>query len=98
MSGNVRRLDTINFGPTIQAYANHVRTFEGIVSGVNSTTSAALNNWKGKGRDAFKDDCDKVQQNLKDIAEIMNEIREALRKAHEGYKETDRGVASDFKG
>ena len=69
--GNVTHLSTTNFNDTIHAYEAHIKTFEGIVKGVKSATDALLQNWQGKGRNAFEKDCKQVQLNLQDISEII---------------------------
>jgi WXG100 family type VII secretion target len=100
MAGNVKRLDTISFGSTIQAYNNHINTFNGIRTGVTTITNTVTNtsNWRGKGRDAFLDDANKVRRNLQDITEIMTDIRDALQKAQDNYQASDRATASNFRG
>jgi WXG100 family type VII secretion target len=95
--GSVKKLDTKSFTDAISAYGRHIRTFDGIVRGVNTTTGRLIDRWVGKGRNAFKSDCDKVQRNLVDITEIMNEIRDTLNDAHAEYRETDQSVASHMK-
>ena len=97
MKGSVKKLDTKSFTDTISAYGKHIQTFEGIVSGVKSTTSTLLDRWKGKGSKEYKSDCEKVQKNLKDITDIMNEVRDALSDAYAEYCETDSGLASQMK-
>jgi len=96
MPGTVKSLDTSSFGDTIQAYANHIRTFEGIVAGVSNTNATVVDSWRGKGRDAFWRDCEQVQRNLKDIADMMNEFRETLAKAHVEYKQADTELSQAF--
>jgi WXG100 family type VII secretion target len=100
MAGNVERLDTISFGPTIQAYTNHISTFDSIRTGVTTITNNVTNtsNWRGKGRDAFLDDANKVRHNLQDITDIMTEMRDALQKAQDNYQTSDNAMASDFRG
>jgi uncharacterized protein YukE/surface antigen len=96
MAGNVNHLDTINFNDTISSYAEHILQYEGIVKDVNNTTSAMLDNWKGKGRNAFEKDCLQVQLNLKDISEIMYDMRDALINALAEYISSDLALAKNF--
>ena len=96
MAGNVKKLDTINFNDTINAYATQIKKFEGIVSGVNKTTNNIVDRWKGKGRNAFEKDCKQVQLNLKDISDIMYNIRDALINAHAEYMKSDEALSKSF--
>ncbi len=96
MAGNVKHLDTVHFNDTITAYANHINKFEGIVKGVTNTTNTVIDRWKGKGRNAFEKDCKQVQLNLKDISEIMYDLRDALIDAHAEYMESDSTLSKTF--
>jgi len=95
--GSVNKLDTKSFTDAISSYNRHIRTFDGIVRGVNTTTARLTSRWFGRGSDAFKSDCNKVQRNLVDLTEIMNEIRDTLNAAYAEYCETDSSVASHMK-
>ena len=96
MTGNVKHLDTLNFNDTMSAYANYIREFECIVSGVNTAASTIVDNWKGKGRNAFEKDYKQVQLNLKDIYNIMYDLRDALIDAHAEYMKTDSALSKSF--
>ena len=100
MAGNVRRLDTISFGPTIQALTSSIQLFNDLRNGVNTTTNEVTNlsNWRGRGRDAFLDDSNKIRRNLQDINDILREMRDALQQAHNNYNSTDRNMAGNFRG
>jgi len=67
------------------------------VRGVNATTARLTDRWVGRGSDAFKDDCNKVQRNLVDLTEIMSEIRDTLNAAYNEYRQTDSSVANYMK-
>jgi len=96
MAGNVKHLDTVNFNDTINAYADHIRKFEEIVKDVDDLTNAVTNNWKGRGRDAFEKDCRQVRLNLKDITDIMYDLRDALINAHAEYIKADLAVSKAY--
>jgi WXG100 family type VII secretion target len=89
VADSFRRLDTINFEGTIRDYKKYLAQFEGIVREVNTITKTITDNWKGKGRNAFRKDCDQVQKNLQDINDIMNEMLDELVKSHEEYLNAD---------
>ena len=94
--GNLTHLDTASFESTITAYANYIKQFEEIVRGVNSTASRMIDNWAGKGRDAFEKDYKQVQLNLKDISDIMYDLRDALVDAQAEYIKTDASLSKSF--
>jgi len=96
MAGNVRHLDTVHFNDTIQVYANHITQFENIVRAVNNTTNNIIDRWEGKGRNAFEKDCKQVQLNLKDISDIMYNLRDALINAEAEYIKADSELSKSF--
>jgi len=96
MAGNVNHLDTANFNATMSAYTNYIRQFESIASGVNTAAGTMVDNWKGKGRNAFEKDYRQVQLNLKDITDIMYDLRDALIDAHAEYMKTDSALSKSF--
>ena len=96
MAENVRKLDTINFNQTINDYGNKIKQFEEIVEKVNRAANNAVEHWKGKGCDAFEKDYKQVQINLKDISDIMYDMRDALIDAHAEYMKTDKSLSKDF--
>ncbi len=95
-SGNVNHLDTKSFSDTYTAYANYVKQFEALVGEVNKICKNMVDNWKGKGRDAFEKDYKQVQVNLKDISDIMYDIRDALIDAHAEYIKADAALSKSF--
>ncbi len=96
MSGNVRHLDTVEFQATVTQYETHIKTFEGIIEDVGKITDTLLDNWKGKGCKAFETDSGQVQLNLKDISEIMYDLRDALVEAEAEYMKTDLELSKGF--
>lgn len=96
MDENVRKLDTQNFNQTIADYAKQIKQFEEIVAKVNSVANDAVEHWKGKGCNAFEKDYKKVQLNLKDISDIMYDMRDALIEAHAEYMKTDNALSKSY--
>jgi WXG100 family type VII secretion target len=97
--GSVRKLDTKSFNDAITAYANSLSEFQRIINSVNSITNTMVStaNWRGKGRNAFDNDCRQVRINLNDVNDIMHEIRDALINARDEYARTDDEVSNHFK-
>ena len=98
MADDFRRLDTLNFQGTISAYDRHIEQYHDIVQGVNKAAETLVDNWEGEGRNAFREDYTQVQLNLKDISDIMNEIRAALNAAKENYSSADQELANAYSG
>ena len=96
LASNVRHLDTAHFDSTIDDYSKYITRFETIVSEVNNIINEITSEWKGKGRDAFDKDADMVRANLKDISDIMYEIRNALRDAGSKYIESDEALSKSY--
>lgn len=92
----VNHLDTISFDSTIVAYNDYIRRFEDIVDEVDRITGEVLSHWDGDGRKAFEKDCKQVQINLKDVAEIMYDLRDALTDAHAEYMKADNSLSKSF--
>lgn len=96
MAGNVKSLDTLHFNETMKDYENYIRQFEDIVRNVNFVAGKLVDCWKGKGRDAFEKDYKQVQLNLKDLSDIMYDLRDALIDAHAEYMKTDSALSKSF--
>lgn len=93
---NVTHLDTVNFNDIISAFSNYISQFDSIVHEINSTADRLIENWKGRGCNAFEKDCRQVQINLKDISDIMYDLRDALIDAHAEYIKTDAVLSKSF--
>lgn len=96
MSGKVTKVDTLHFDETASAYEGYIRQFESLVRDVDQITGAVLDRWKGKGAKAFEKDCRQVKLNLKDIADIMYDLRDALINASAEYQKSDQEVSKAF--
>ncbi|WP_149679317.1 WXG100 family type VII secretion target [Thermoclostridium caenicola] len=94
--GIMDHLNTSNFNSVLTAFSGYIREFEDLVSEVNKICETLVQNWKGEGRNAFEKDYRQVQINLKDIAGIMYDLRDALIDAHAEYIKTDDALAKNF--
>jgi len=96
--GNVTRLDTQSFADVIAAYNTYLNNFQSIVSNVNNTINAVVDQskWRGHGRNAFRDNSSQVQLNLRDISDFMTEMRDVLVGAYNDYSEVDREIGNAF--
>lgn len=92
----VRHLDTKHFNRLITAYGNYIRQYENVVSESSRILEIVLENWKGEGKKAFEKDSRQVQLNLKDIADIMYDLRDALINAHAEYMKADNELSKSF--
>lgn len=93
MIGDFKKLDTKNFNNTINEYSKYIRQFNEIVANVNSIIGTVSANWAGKGKNAFEKDCRVVQRSLKDVSEIMTDMRDYLSEAYAEYVRTDKSVS-----
>lgn len=91
--GYVEHLDTVNFNDAISLFGNYITQFEGIVQDVKRINETMLSKWKGEGCKAYELDCRQVQLNLKDISDIMYDLRDALVNAHAEYIKMDQSVS-----
>lgn len=92
----VRHLETASFSDTIHMYEKSIKQFEAIVRDVNKTCETIAAQWKGKGRDAFNKDYQQVQINLKDVTDIMYDIRDALINAQSEYMKADEALSKSY--
>ena len=74
---------------------NHLDTIS-FNSTINAYSGYILSHWDGVGRDAFEKDCKQVQINLRDVADIMYDLRDALTNAHAEYMKTDNSLSKSF--
>ena len=95
-TNRVDYLNTEDFNDTIVAYESYIKKFEAIVKEVNSAAGKMVERWKGKGCSAFEKDYKQVQLNLKDISDIMYDLRDALINAHSEYMKTDEELSKSF--
>lgn len=94
--GSVTHLDTINFNDMILAFAEYITQFQNIESDVDQINKTMMSCWKGEGCKAYEKDCKQVQLCLKDISDIMYDLKEALVNAHAEYIKTDLEVSKIF--
>jgi uncharacterized protein YukE len=96
IGGSVTYLNTANFNDTLTAYSGYISQFDGIINAVNSATDTMIANWQGDGCKAFEKDSKQVQLNLKDISDIMYDLRDALINAHMEYIKEDLALSKSL--
>lgn len=94
--GHVEHLDTHKFESSINAFKDGVVEYDRITTGVMQTTNNLMCNWKGEGKTQFEKDYNVIYLCLKDISEIMYELRDALIDAEAEYIKTDEECAKSF--
>ncbi|SDI35940.1 WXG100 family type VII secretion target [Pseudobutyrivibrio sp. 49] len=87
--GNLEYLDSKAFGAAIEKFSKGVTTYNDIIEGIKTTTSTLLENWKGEGRTQFEKDYNVIFLQLKDIGDILYDLRDALISAQAEYETTD---------
>ena len=96
MAGNATHLDTINFNDAISLSGTDITQFDKIVGDVKRINENMVSKWKGKGCSAYELDCKQVQLNLKDISDIMYDLRDALVNAHAEYIKMDLALSKSY--
>lgn len=87
--GNVEYLDSKAFGGAIDKFTSGVRKYDEIIEGIKTTTNTLLDNWKGEGKTQFEKDYNVIFLQLKDIGDILYDLRDALINAQVEYETTD---------
>lgn len=94
--GHVEHLNTHNFESSINAFKEGVIEYDRITTGVMQTTNNLMSNWKGEGKTQFEKDYNVIYLCLKDISEIMYELRDALITAEAEYIKSDEAYAKEI--
>lgn len=92
----VRHLDTVDFDSTIQSYKDYIGQFRHLSDEIDRIIDDLLKEWEGEGKKEFEKDCKQVQTNLKDITDIMYDIRDALIVAQEQYVSADLALEKSY--
>ena len=93
---SVKHLDTEKFAQTVTNYATYIKDYEEIIEGIDGIVDELLRHWQGEGRKAFESDSNIVRLNLKDIRDIMYDMREALVDAEAEYVESDLALSKSY--
>lgn len=90
------KLDTREFNDICAQYEKQVEVFRELEHRVNSTLDAISERWEGKGERAFKNQAKNIRQNLKDIMDIVIEMKDILIKSGRGYTELDSQIGKQM--
>ena len=89
---NCVTLDTKAFDAVSDAKDKLISDYDKIDSDYNDIINALLNDWKGKGADAFRKDAMKVKINIGGIQNIMGTMCDTLTDCRAVYAESDKGM------
>lgn len=88
MSGYIT-LDTRAFDKVIAQKDELVREYGAINAEYERAVSVLLQNWKGRGADAFRDDAKKVKENITGIYDILKIMCDTLTDCRAVFGECD---------
>lgn len=88
-------LDTQAFENFINSQKSLKERYNNIVNDYNRIVNDLLNNWKGKGADAFREDSEKVAANIAGIQDILNTMCDTLRDCRDVFGECDTSLGNN---
>lgn len=92
----IRYLESQYISNAAKKLAVCIKKYDNIVCDIEKSTAQLLADWHGKGKNAFEKDYNTVYRQLKDISDIMYELREQLIDAEATYIKTDEEIAKSF--
>ena len=90
--GQVEFLDSSVFSSVISKFTEGIQTYDKVLNGVKRDTETLFESWLGEGRTQFEKDYNTIFLQLKDIGDVLYDLREALIKAEEEYYKTDDSI------
>jgi WXG100 family type VII secretion target len=85
-------LDTKAFNAVRDTTDKLVSEYDKIKTDYDSIVNTLLENWKGRGADAFRDDATKVKTNIGGIYDILKTMCDTLKECEEVFAEKDRAL------
>ena len=86
------KLDTRAFDRAIAQKDSLVREYNEINTEYERAVSALLNNWRGRGANAFQDDAKKVKENITGIYDILKIMCDTLTDCRDVFGECDKSL------
>ena len=91
---NYNLLDTQALKTFIDSQKSLKERYNRIVNDYNRIVNDLLNDWKGKGADAFQEDSETVATNIVGIQDILNTMCDTLRDCCDIFEECDTSLGS----
>jgi uncharacterized protein YukE len=95
---NVRHLDTKSFNLCINELNSCIIEFNDARMSVDSIINSLNDYWTGMGKTIFDADCKTVSHNLKDISELMEDIKNSLISSRDAYSQADEDLSARMAG
>lgn len=97
-SGQVKRLDTLQFDHAIAALGSANETFKSARDKINSQTRELLDCWRGDGYVQFSQTFWRLKRELDDEEELLTAMKKDLEGILETYQKWDQAIASSISG
>ncbi len=92
-----RTIDTKAFDAVIDIKDELIREYDRINSDYNEIIQNLLDNWEGRGADAFREDATRVKTNIGGIYDILKTMCDTLTDCRLVFAEADKAVG-DYNG
>ena len=88
-NSGTERVDIAMFDDALEKFITAISVFDSAMVTMNSQTQTLLNNWEGKGKDAFSDAYTQLKTAIKDETENLVAIRDDLQAIKDSYVDWD---------
>lgn len=88
-NSGTERVDIAMFDDALEKFKTAISVFDSAMATMNSQTQTLLNNWEGKGKDAFSDAYTQLKTAIKDETENLVAIRDDLQAIKDSYVDWD---------
>lgn len=88
-NSGVDKIDLSMFDDALSKFSTAITVFDTALTTLNNQTSTLLNNWEGKGKDAFDKAYTQLKTAIKDETENLQAIKDDLQAIKDSYTEWD---------
>ena len=79
----------------VVAQKNHwLQSYEAISTSYDEAVNGLLDNWQGRGADAFREDTQAVRRNISGVFDILRTMCDTLSDCREVFSECDSGLGN----
>lgn len=93
-----RVLDTKVIDSVIAQREHWIQSYRDIEESYKNAVSNLLDNWKGRGADAFREDTRAVQRNIASVYDILRTMCDMLADCREVFSQRDKGLGDYNRG
>lgn len=94
--GSVQHIDTDIMFDAQQAFVTACDSFHDCKDDITNIIDKALDNWEGEGRKAFEKDYKTLVVQLKDLEDVLMDLRQGIITTEERYIEVDAEVSKSI--